>query len=64
MNNKDKYLIGEKVKVQNVKETGVVTRIDEKLGLIYVLFNRMNEQMYPYPEALDQQIIIPLVHKK
>lgn len=64
MNNKDKYLIGEKVKVQNVKETGVVTKIDEKLGLIYVLFGRMNEQMYPYPEALDQQIIIPLVHKK
>ncbi|VEU80705.1 hypothetical protein [Haploplasma axanthum] len=58
------YLIGEKVKVDNEKDEGVVTRIDKNRGLIYVLFKRMREEAYPYPEALDQGIIIPLVKKK
>ena len=34
----DDYLIGERIKVANEKEPGVVTRIDQERGLIYVLF--------------------------
>lgn len=58
------YLIGEKIKVQDEKEAGVVTRIDVERGLIYVLFKRFREEAYPYPEALDQGILTPLVQKK
>ncbi|HHT55535.1 MAG TPA: hypothetical protein GX012_03125 [Acholeplasma sp.] len=58
------YLIGERVKVENEKEEGVVTRIDQNRGLIYVLFKRMREEPYPFPEALDQGVIVPLVKKK
>lgn len=58
------WLIGEKVKVENEKEEGVVTRIDKNRGLIYVLFKRMREEPYPYPEALDQGVIVPLNKKK
>ncbi|CCV64315.1 conserved hypothetical protein [Alteracholeplasma palmae J233] len=58
------YLIGEKVKVENERDAGVVTRIDLKRGLIYVIFKRMREEMYPYPEALEKNIIIPLIQKK
>ncbi len=60
----DKYLIGEKIKVVNEKEPGVVTRIDEARGLIYVLFKRFREEAYPYPEAIDQGILTPLVQRK
>ncbi|MDY0276947.1 MAG: hypothetical protein RBQ97_02565 [Acholeplasma sp.] len=60
----DTYLIGEKVKIENEKDEGVVTRIDKNRGLIYVLFKRMREEAYPYPEALDQNIIIPLEKKR
>ncbi len=58
------YLIGERIKVVNEKEPGVVTRIDEERGLIYVLFKRFREEAYAYPEALYQNILIPLVQKK
>ena len=48
-------LIGERVKVENEKGFGVITRIDMERGLIYVLYKRMREEAYPYPEAVDQQ---------
>ena len=56
-NNPKTCLIGEKVKVENEKDEGVITRIDETRGLIYVLFKRMREEAYPYPEAVDQKVI-------
>jgi hypothetical protein len=58
------YLIGEKVKVENEKGFGVITRIDKERGLVYVLFKRMREEAYPYPEAIDQGILKPEVQKK
>ncbi len=58
------YLIGEKVKVENEKGFGVITRIDKERGLIYVLFKRMREEAYPYPEAIEQGILKPEVQKK
>ena len=58
------FLIGEKVKVENEKGYGVITRIDLERGLIYVLFRRMREEAFPYPEAIDQNILKPEVHKK
>ncbi len=58
------YLIGEKVRVENEKGFGVITRIDQERGLIYVLFKRMREEAYPYPEAIDQGKLKPEVQKK
>ncbi len=58
------YLIGEKVKVEAEKGFGVITRIDVERGLIYVLFRRMREEAFPYPEAIDQHILKPEVHQK
>ncbi len=58
------YLIGEKVKVEGEKGYGVITRIDTVRGLIYVLYKRMREEAYPYPEAIDQGKLKPEVHKK
>lgn len=58
------YLIGERAKVQNETDEGVITRIDKQRGLVYILFKRMREEAYPYPEAIDQGIIIPLVKKR
>ncbi|MFA6692233.1 MAG: hypothetical protein WCR73_00595 [Acholeplasmataceae bacterium] len=58
------YLIGEKVKVENEKGFGVITRIDKERGLVYVLFKRMREEAYPYPEAIEQGILKPEVQKK
>ena len=58
------YLIGEKVRVENEKGFGVITRIDLERGLIYVLFKRMREEAYPYPEAIDQGKLKPEVQKK
>ena len=58
------YLIGEKVKVAGEKDFGVVTRINIEKGLICVLFKRMREEIYAYPEALDEKLIIPLVEKR
>lgn len=57
------YLIGQKIKVNNEKEIGVVSRIDYDRGLIYVLFSRLREERYAYPETLDQGFLTPLVHK-
>lgn len=51
------YLIGEKVKVEGEKGFGVITRIDEVRGLIYVLYKRGREEAYPYPEAIDQNVL-------
>ncbi len=58
------YLIGEKVKVETEKGFGVITRIDKERGLIYVLYKRGREEAYPYPEAIDQQVLKPEVHQK
>ncbi|PKK93655.1 MAG: hypothetical protein CVV61_03550 [Tenericutes bacterium HGW-Tenericutes-6] len=58
------YLIGEKVKVENEKGHGVITRIDIDRGLVYVLFKRMREEAYPYPEAIEQGKLKPEVTKK
>lgn len=58
------YLIGERVKVEGEKGWGVITRIDFDRGLIYVLFKRMREEAYPYPEAIEQGSLKPDVHKK
>lgn len=61
--NPDTCLIGERVKVENEKDEGVVTRIDTDRGLIYVLFKRMREEAYPYPEAVEQKVIDPVEAK-
>jgi len=58
------YLIGEKVTVVGEKTFGVVTRIDFKRGLIYVLYKRGREEAYPYPEAINQQVLKTEVHQK
>ena len=58
------YLIGEKVKVEGEKGFGVITRIDVVRGLIYVLYKRMREEAYPYPEAIDQGKLKPEVQKR
>lgn len=58
------YLIGEKARVQNETDEGVITRIDKQRGLVYILFKRMREQAYPYPEAIEQGVIVPLVKKR
>lgn len=58
------YIIGEKCRVKNEKDEGVITRIDKERGVIYVLFKRMREEAYAYPEAINTGILIPLVEKK
>ncbi len=58
------YLIGEKVKVENERDNGVVTRIDLARGLIYVMFKRLREEVYSYPESLDNHTLVPLINKK
>lgn len=50
-------IIGEKVVVKNEKELGVVTRIDFEANLVYVLFKKMREVAYPFPQALEQGYI-------
>ncbi|MFP4178388.1 MAG: hypothetical protein ACLFTZ_06485 [Acholeplasmataceae bacterium] len=62
--NNQTYLIGERVKVEGEKQHGVITRIDADRGLIYVLFPRMREEAYPYPEAIDQFKLKPEIKKK
>lgn len=54
------HLIGEKIRVEGDKEIGVVTRVDEERGIIYVLFKRMRQVKFPYPESIDQGLLIPL----
>jgi len=58
------FLIGEKVKVEGEKGFGVITRIDIERGLVYVLFKRMREEAYPYPEAIEQHILKTDLHQK
>ncbi|AUD63259.1 hypothetical protein BK010_06510 [Tenericutes bacterium MO-XQ] len=58
------FLIGEKVKVEGEKGFGVITRIDIERGLVYVLFKRMREEAYPYPEAIEQHILKTELHQK
>ncbi|WBL31519.1 hypothetical protein [Candidatus Phytoplasma sacchari] len=62
--NNSTYLIGERVKIENEKEIGVVTRIDFENGLIYVLFKRLREEIYKYPQVIENNILKPLVSKK
>lgn len=50
-------IIGEKVQVMNEKETGVITRIDYERKLVFVLFKRLREEAYPYPEAFEQNYL-------
>lgn len=59
-----KYIIGEKVKVLNEKNPGVVTKIDVERGLIYVLFPRNREEIYSFPESIEQEVIIPPANKR
>jgi hypothetical protein len=58
------FLIGEKVKVEGEKLSGVITRIDFDRGLIYVLYRRMREEAYPYPESIDLGKLKPETIKK
>lgn len=62
--NNDSYLIGEKIKVENEKDFGIVSRIDFERGLIYVVFRRGREEAYPYPESINQKILTPQVQPK
>jgi hypothetical protein len=55
------YIIGEKVKVLDEPELGVVTRIDFESGLFYVLFPRGREIAFAYPE--DYKTKVELVNK-
>lgn len=57
-------IIGERVAVKNEKDFGVVTRIDKDRSLVYVLFPRMREVAYPYPEAIEQGYLIVKYAKK
>ena len=62
--NDETYLVGEKVKVEGEKTPGVVTRVDIKKGVIFVLHKRMRELPYPFPEAINTGMIKPEVEKK
>ncbi|MDY0209802.1 MAG: hypothetical protein RBQ91_00140 [Acholeplasma sp.] len=50
-------IVGEKVTVVAEKEIGVITRIDKDRNLVYVLFKKMREVAYPYPEAFEQNYL-------
>lgn len=58
------YLIGERVKVEGEKNVGVITRIDFDRKLIYVMFKRLREKAFPYPESIENKTLTPLVDKK
>ncbi len=62
--NDESFLIGERARVEGERDLGVITRLDTKRGLIFVLFKRMREEAYKYPEAIDEHKIVPLVTKK
>ncbi|WIA07518.1 MAG: putative secreted protein [Candidatus Phytoplasma cynodontis] len=62
--NNNTYLIGERVKIENEKEIGVVTRIDFENGLIYVLFKKLREVTYNYPQVIENNTLKPLIKKK
>lgn len=58
------YLIGERIRVQDEKDAGVVTRIDLQRGLIYVMFKRLREEVYAYPQSIEEGILVPLINKR
>ncbi len=57
-------IIGEKVIIKNEKEIGVITRIDYHRKLVFVLFKRLREEAYPYPEAIEQGYLTVKLSKK
>ena len=58
------YLIGQRAIVEDEKEIAVITRIDFERGFIYLLFKRMREEKYPFPQALEQNLIKPIMPKQ
>ncbi|WP_349402211.1 hypothetical protein PSOL_02630 [Candidatus Phytoplasma solani] len=58
------YLIGQRARVENEKEIAVITRIDFERGFIYLLFKRLREEKYPFPQALEQNLIKPIMSKQ
>ncbi|WP_308705523.1 hypothetical protein ['Fragaria x ananassa' phyllody phytoplasma] len=56
-------LIGQTARVENEKEIAVITRIDFQRGFIYLLFKRMREEKYPFPQALEDNLIKPIIVK-
>ncbi len=58
------YLIGERVRVDGERDLGVITRLDLQRGLIYVMFKRLREEVYSYPESVDNQTLVPLTAKR
>ncbi|WP_308705361.1 hypothetical protein [Candidatus Phytoplasma meliae] len=54
-------LIGQRARVENEKEIAVITRIDFQRGFIYLLFKRMREEKYPFPQALEDNLIKPII---
>ncbi|ABX81477.1 hypothetical protein [Acholeplasma laidlawii] len=55
------YLIGEKIRVEGERDLGIVTRLDLTRGLIYVMFKRLREEAYPYPESIENETLQPIV---
>ncbi len=60
----DTYLIGERIRVEGERDLGVVTRLDLERGLIYVIFKRLREEVYSYPESINNQTLVPLTSKR
>ncbi|EMR14541.1 MAG: hypothetical protein Q8897_00055 [Sweet potato little leaf phytoplasma] len=52
-----RHFIGAKVSVAGEQEIGVVTRIDIQNKIVCVLFKKMREVKYRYPEVLDKKLI-------
>ncbi len=57
----------EKTTTQDGKEVKTEEIVEK--GLIYVMFKRMREEVYPYPDALiasgeEGPKLIPIVHKR
>ncbi|MDV3177705.1 MAG: hypothetical protein Q8800_02450 [Candidatus Phytoplasma australasiaticum] len=63
MNYLDKYInpyrhfIGAKVSVDGELEIGLGTRLDIHYKILCVLFKKMREVKYRYPEVLDKKLI-------
>lgn len=55
------YLIGEKIRVEGERDLGIVTRLDLTRGLIHVMFKRLREEAYPYPESIENETLQPIV---
>ncbi|CDR31058.1 Uncharacterised protein [Acholeplasma oculi] len=58
------YLVGERIRVEGERDLGIVTRLDLERGLIYVMFKRLREEVYSYPESIANQTLTPLVNKR